>query len=177
VNDVTYIKSYVTVACLKLLTFEKCENSFTNNNTNMKKNEDSPKYVQNVIKRDPLLKSTENGFSTKVGRNLKKLIIMASLAGIGLFLNGCVGGYIATEPSYAVVSVRPPQPTNAYIWIDGDWAWNNQTHLYVQRTGYWEKPRQSQIYVSGHWQSSPRGKYWVAGHWQKQTRQSNHGSR
>jgi hypothetical protein len=143
----------------------------------MKKNEDLQKNIQDAINCKLLLKVVETGFNEKIGKHLKMIIYLTSLAGIGLFFNSCVGGYIITEPTYTVLSVRPSQPSNAYIWINGDWAWSNQTHVYVQKTGYWEKPRQGQTYVSGHWQSSPRGKYWVAGRWQRQTRQMDRGSR
>jgi len=97
----------------------------------------------------------------------RKLFFLASLAGIGLFFNGCVSGYVVTEPSYTVY-VRPAQPSQVHFWIDGDWRWNSQSHRYVQNRGYWGKPRQSQTYVAGYWQSAPQGKYWEKGHWQKQ---------
>jgi hypothetical protein len=141
----------------------------------MKKIEGLQKDVPGAIKGDFLFRRSKTEANARVGRNLRKFIILTSLAGIGLFFNGCMGGYIITEPAYTVVSVRPPQPSNVHIWIDGDWAWNYQTHAYVQKTGYWERPRQGQTYVSGHWQSSPRGKYWVTGRWQRQGRQMGHG--
>ena len=97
---------------------------------------------------------------------------MASLLGVGLLFKSCIGGYIATEPVY-VQSPRPPQPSNLHIWIDGDWTWSRQTHTYVQRNGYWEKPRPNRTYVAGYWQTSPKGRYWKSGHWQKQ----NHNNR
>ncbi|MGD0343215.1 MAG: hypothetical protein ABSA76_16055, partial [Bacteroidales bacterium] len=122
-----------------------------------------------AIKREPLLNTAGTGVNAKFSRHLKKFVYMTSLAGIGLFFNGCMAGYIASEPTYVEVS-RPPRPSNLHIWIDGDWAWNYQTHVYVQKAGYWERPRQSQTYVSGHWQTTPRGKSWAKGHWQRQSR-------
>jgi hypothetical protein len=104
----------------------------------------------------------------------RKLFLITSLAGLGLLFNSCVTGYVETEPSY-VVMVRPAQPSNVHIWIDGDWRWNSQSQRYVQNTGYWEKPRQSQTYVSGYWQSAPKGKYWQNGHWQNNGNQKNNG--
>jgi hypothetical protein len=98
--------------------------------------------------------------------NFRKMFFIASLAGIGLLFNSCVAGYVETEPSYVVIN-RPAQPSNVHVWIDGGWGWSNQSHGYVQRTGYWDKPRQGHTYVSGHWQSSPKGKYWENGRWEK----------
>ena len=103
---------------------------------------------------------------------LKKLIFISSIAGVGLFFNGCAAGYVATEPSYVEYS-RPQRPSDMHIWVDGDWAFNRQTHAYVQRNGYWAAPSQGRVYVSGQWQSTPRGKYWSKGHWQKRGRDEN----
>jgi hypothetical protein len=143
--------------------------------TKMKKNGGLEKDIQEVIKSEPLLNAADSDVNVKVGGYLKKIICLTGLAcllGIGLFFNGCMAGYVATEPSYMQYD-RPPQPSNLYVWIDGDWAWNNQSHVYVQKNGYWTKPRQNQTYVSGHWQASPKGKSWVRGHWQKQNSRDN----
>jgi hypothetical protein len=141
----------------------------------MKKNEGLEKDIQGTIKSEPLLNAADSKVNGKVRGYLKKIIYLTGLAGllgIGLFLNSCMGGYVATEPSYMSYN-RPQQPGNLYIWIDGNWSWNNQSHGYVQKTGYWTKPRQNQTYVSGYWQASPRGKSWVGGHWQKQNSRNN----
>lgn len=135
----------------------------------MGENEDLQKDVQDAIKLKPLLNAAETGVNTKVGKNLKKFIYLTSLAGIGLFFNGCMAGYVATEPTYVEVS-RPARPGNDYIWINNDWVWNRQNHVYVQNNGLWEKPNQRKTYVSGHWQASPRGQHWVSGRWQRQSR-------
>jgi hypothetical protein len=134
----------------------------------MKKNEDSKKEVQNAIRREPLLNAAGTCAKSKFSRHLKKFVYISGLAALGLFFNGCYVGYVATEPSYVEYS-RPPRPNNLSIWIDGDWGWNNQTHVYVQRAGYWEKPRQNQTFVAGHWSTTPRGRTWAKGHWQRQS--------
>lgn len=102
----------------------------------------------------------------------KKLIYLTSLAGIGLFLNSCTAGYVATEPSYVEYS-RPQRPSELHIWVDGDWSFNRQTHSYVQQNGYWAAPNPGRVYVSGKWQTTPKGKYWSKGHWQKNGREEN----
>lgn len=107
---------------------------------------------------------------------LKKLIFMASLAGIGLFFNSCAAGYVATEPSYVEYS-RPQRPSELHIWIDGDWVFNSQTHAYTQRNGYWAAPNERRVYISGQWQTTPRGKYWSKGHWQKRGSNENRRTR
>jgi hypothetical protein len=114
----------------------------------------------------PMMIAAETGVTSKVHNHLKKFIYLASLAGMGLFLNSCMAGYVGSEPVYVEYS-RPERPSNLHIWIDGDWGWNNQTHVYVQRAGYWEKPRQGRSYVKGSWQTTPKGKSWSRGHWQK----------
>jgi hypothetical protein len=138
----------------------------------MKKYENLEKDVQYLIKSELSLNSSETGVIGRARRNLKSIIFITSLAGIGLFLNSCVGGFVATEPAYVEYS-RPARPSALYVWIDGDYAWNNRTHVYVQRAGYWEKPRQNQTFVTGHWQSTPKGKSWAPGRWQKENNKGN----
>lgn len=100
---------------------------------------------------------------------MKKIIYLVILAAGSMLLNSCLAGYVATEPSY-VEYARPERPSTSYIWIEGDYGWNNQSHAYVQRNGYWDKPRQGQSYQAGHWQSTPKGKSWAKGRWQKDDR-------
>ena len=141
----------------------------------MRVNRSLQNVVQEAIKCEPVMNATETSIDTKFGKYLKKFIFIATLAGIGLFLNSCMGGYIATEPAYTVYA-RPAQPSNLHIWIDGDWGWNSRSHMYVQKAGYWEQPRQGQTYVQGTWKTTPRGKSWSKGHWQSTGRKTkNHG--
>jgi len=101
---------------------------------------------------------------------MKKVIFIISLSGVLFLLNGCTStGYVTSEPAYVEFS-RPAPPSQQHIWIDGDWAYNNHNHVYVQRNGYWVKPQHGRKYVSGHWQSTPRGKSWSRGHWQRNNR-------
>jgi hypothetical protein len=142
----------------------------------MENTKDFKNDVDSEIKSNELLKTSETGVITKISRNFKKVIYITSLAGMGLFLNSCVAGYIGTEPSYVEFS-RPARPSTLHVWIDGDWAWNNQTHVYVQKTGHWQKPYQGQTYFPGYWQTGPKGKSWAPGHWQRQNSQGDKGRR
>jgi hypothetical protein len=141
----------------------------------MKKNEDLEKDVQNAILREPLLNAAETSVNTKGCSHLRKFICLVSLAGIGLFFSACMGGYVTTEPVYTSYSV-PPRPSNLSIWIEGDWGWNNSSHMYVQRSGYWTNPRQGKTYVSGQWKSSPQGKSWSKGYWQSNGQKQSKGN-
>jgi len=102
-------------------------------------------------------------------RNLKKFFYLICLTGTGLFFTGCEMGYVATEPTYTE-NVRPAQPSNLHVWVDGDWVYSRQTHGYVRNNGYWQQPSQGRSYVSGHWQTTPKGHYWTKGHWQRNRR-------
>lgn len=138
----------------------------------MKTNEDLQKDVHDEIQSKLLLNAAETSVTSTIRKHVKKAIYITSLVGVGLLFNSCIGGYIATEPTYVEIS-RPPQPSNSHIWIDGDWFWSSQTHTYVQRNGYWEQPRPNHTYVAGNWQTSPKGRYWKSGHWQRQNHQDN----
>ena len=109
---------------------------------------------------------------SSVGKYIRIFSYMVLLVGIVVVFNSCIGGYIATEPSYVEYD-RPQRSSDTQIWIEGDWSWNNQTHVYVQKAGYWDRPRQGQSYVNGSWHSSARGKSWSKGHWQRDAHQGN----
>lgn len=102
--------------------------------------------------------------------------MIASIAGMGVLLNSCSTGYVATQPSY-IEHARPDRPSNLHVWIDGDWSYNRQAHAYVQQKGYWKKPNPNRFYVSGQWETTPKGKYWNKGRWQKKEREENRHNR
>lgn len=108
----------------------------------------------------------ENCVGLKAGKNLKRVIYLASLVGLGLFLNSCSTGYVSTTPTY-VQGIRPANPGNGYIWVNDDWAYNRQSKVYVQNNGNWQKQRPRKTFVPGHWEATPRGNYWVASRWQR----------
>jgi hypothetical protein len=124
---------------------------------------------QDAIRLDPGSTATEMNVISKVGRLMKKIIYITSLAGLGLLGNACTTGYVATEPAY-VEYTRPPRPSTNHIWVDDNYEYSRQNHAYVQKNGYWKKPGNNSAYIPGHWQSSPRGQYWVQGHWQRNRR-------
>lgn len=157
------------------VTFNEFQNKF-NNKPKMKKNEKLQNEIHYAISRKPLLNIRETGVYARVGKYIKIFSYMFLLTGIGLVFNSCMGGYVASEPSY-VDYARPQRQYDNQIWIDGDWGWNSQTHLYVQKAGYWDRPRQGQTYIKGNWQTTQRGKSWTKGYWQKDSRQKGNQQR
>jgi hypothetical protein len=141
----------------------------------MKKIEDLTNTLRGN-KSESLLSLNEHKTNTNISRNLRKIVLITGLVCTGIFFNGCMAGYVATEPTYRHAD-RPPQPGNSYIWIDGDWTYNHQTHSYVEHNGYWRQPSQGRTYVSGHFQSSQKGYHWIKGRSVKQNNQKNHGKR
>jgi hypothetical protein len=138
----------------------------------MSKNEIFQKDIQKATIQEPFSDAAGNSGSLKLINRMKKALFLICLAGTGLLFNGCVAGYVESEPVYVEYS-RPAPPSSMHIWIDGDWSYNSNSHGYVQRAGYWEKPRQGQNYVSGHWQSNPKGKSWSKGYWEKNGQKRN----
>jgi len=148
------------------------DQDITNYKTAMKKNETLQNEIHSALHREPISRLQSIGLNLKIVRYARIFSYMVLFMGITLIFTSCMGGYVASEPSYTEYA-RPQRPSETHIWIDGDWGWNNQTHLYVQRAGYWERPRQGQTYVAGNWQTTQRGKSWNKGHWQKDARQNN----
>jgi len=134
------------------------------------------KDFEEAINYSPLSGSTKAGFISKIGKNMKKIIFIGSMAGIGLFLNGCMEGYVASEPTYTEYP-RPLRPSEFHIWVDGDWVYNQSSRVYVQKSGYWTRPQQNRVYIQGSWQSTPKGKHWQKGRWEKNGQQNNRRSR
>lgn len=143
----------------------------------MKKNEESfKKEVQEVINHEPLLKAAKTSAKVKSGKYIKMLIYSICLAGIGIVFNSCMAGYESSQQPTYMAYERTPQPEGTHVWIEGNWNFNNQTHVYVQRAGYWDKPRQGKRYVEGSWQTTQHGKSWSKGHWQNDNdKKDNHG--
>jgi hypothetical protein len=129
------------------------------------------------ISNEPAINAEASVNNRKIFKRLKRVVYLTSMAGMALIFNSCMVGYVATEPVYVVEVSRPPRPGNQYIWVDGDWSWNRQSHSYVQRNGYWRRSGQGQQYVAGHWQASPQGNRWAKGYWQKEGRQDNNRKR
>ena len=138
----------------------------------MKKNEELQNEIHYAISRNPVSNIQETGAFARVGKYMRIFSYLLLFTGIGIFFTSCMGGYMATEPSY-VDYARPQRQYDNQIWISGDWGWNSRTHVYVQKSGYWDRPRQGQSYVEGRWTTSPRGKSWTKGHWQKDNKNNS----
>jgi hypothetical protein len=132
---------------------------------------DYSKMVADLIQNE-----TRNGIYPRIGKYMRIFSHVVLFIGLTIALNSCYGGYVASEPDY-VDYARPQRQYDNQIWIDGDWGWNSQTHLYVQKAGYWDSPRQGHTYVKGNWQTTQRGKSWNKGHWQRDNHQKNNHQR
>lgn len=93
---------------------------------------------------------------------MKKIILLVALISTLSLLTSCDAGYVAVQPSY-VESVRPNQPGVDFVWIEGDWIWNNHNRSYSHGNGRWERPERSKNYTPGHWNSTPHGYKWQSG--------------
>ncbi len=135
-----------------------------NKNINVK--EELQNEIHSVYGRSTYFISWVTEVYSKSARSLKLVMFIILIFVTGMVFNSCAG-YVETEPSYIEID-RPLRPSESHIWIDGGWRWDRGSHKYVQRQGYWAKPKEGNTYVSGHWQGTPRGKKWVDGGWQKE---------
>jgi hypothetical protein len=152
-----------------------------NSNQIMKKNEELKQVLEYSIMVSDLVENEARvGIFHKFGKYMRIFGYLVSLTLVAMIFTSCMGGYMATDPSYNYQYqeyARSPQPAYASIWIEGNWNYNNQTHVYVQRAGYWERPRQGQSYVAGSWQTTQHGKSWTKGHWQRDNSQNGNNQR
>jgi WXXGXW repeat (2 copies) len=97
---------------------------------------------------------------------MKRIIFLTLLASALFLTNACNRHYAETEPVF-LDAPKPTRPSEAHVWIDGDWAWNKDMYAYVRKDGYWVVPNKGRTYVAGHWSKSRAGHYWVPGQWRK----------
>ena len=96
--------------------------------------------------------------------NMKKIIQVIALLSLSFMLSRC-------EPSSVTVGARldapyyerPVQPYPDYVWIDGDWYWQNGHYVY--RNGYWAAPRRNTHWQTGIWIQHGSGWRWQRGRW------------
>ncbi len=110
----------------------------------------------------------------KMQKNIRKFLYLIIFTGFGMLFNSCAGGYgyVSSEPDYQFNYTRPESPAEGYIWINGDWLWDNSSRTYIRQPGYWTRPRTGRTYDAGRWASSPEGKYWIRGRWSKENERS-----
>ncbi|MGX7668911.1 hypothetical protein [Flavobacterium pedocola] len=96
---------------------------------------------------------------------MKNIIFSIRFIVLIIFFDSCSVGYVSEQPRYVEVS-RPPQPGNTYVWIEGNWYWNNRTNMYVQSEGTWMIPNRGRTYVPGYWKRTGNGYRWVSNKWQ-----------
>lgn len=114
------------------------------------------------------------GAFIKLKKYLKIFLYLAIFTGAGTLLNSCAGGYgyVSSEPNYDYEYARPEAPGAGYIWIDGDWLWDNNAHTYVHQRGYWARERHNRSFEAGHWEDRPQGKIWIKGRWSRENERS-----
>ncbi len=81
-----------------------------------------------------------------------------------LFVGCLAEGHVAEVPCFEEVK-RPPKINENDVWIEGNWIWNRNNHLYTHSNGYWHKHLAGRAYSQGYWQQRPRGLHWVLGYW------------
>jgi hypothetical protein len=134
-------------------------------------------FVYSSMASDLVKNETHYGVNNKkTGKYARIFSLLLFFTSIGILFTSCMGGFVASEPSYSEYA-RPQRQYDNQIWIAGDWGWNSQTHVYVQKAGYWDAPRAGHSYVEGRWQTTQRGKSWTKGHWQKDNNQKGHNQR
>lgn len=83
-----------------------------------------------------------------------------------LFFDACSPAYVASQP-LDNDEVRPHSPSNAHVWIGGNWKYNHASRLYNKGNGHWVMPRRGRTYFQGQWNSDSKGYYWIPGRWEK----------
>ena len=98
-------------------------------------------------------------------KHLKKLLVLMVVL-FSVSLSGNAQIYVRIRPPVPVI-VRPPQPSQAHVWIEEDWQPRGRNYRYSG--GHWvSPPRRGSSYTPGHWRTSRRGNVWVKGSWRNE---------
>lgn len=72
---------------------------------------------------------------------------------------------MAPPPPPAVAQATPPTPGPNYVWVNGEWVWNNGWYW---SGGYWLLPPfRGGAWVGGYWERGPHGWVHYGGHWRR----------
>jgi hypothetical protein len=67
-------------------------------------------------------------------------------------------------PPPEVVVTRPPRPSRLYVWVEGHYAVESGSWVWVG--GRWVRPEhRGAVWVPGHTRQRGRGWVWRPGHW------------
>lgn len=86
--------------------------------------------------------------------------------------------YVKQQPQYVVVPQAPPPviverrpapPSEAYVWIDGYWNWDNTRYTW-QRGRYVVPPDRDAVWVAPRYDRDTHGYRYSPGQWARQNR-------
>jgi len=92
-------------------------------------------------------------------------------------LHEAFAGPISLDPESAVIVPKMPPgaieeiPPEAkpegenVIWIDGYWAWDEESEDFIYVSGVWRVPPQGRRWVPGYWTEAEGGYQWISGFW------------
>jgi WXXGXW repeat (2 copies) len=73
--------------------------------------------------------------------------------------------YVKVRP-VVPVTVRPPQPSPAHVWIDEEWEPRGKDYRYAG--GHWATPPHRGYHrTPGRWRHSNHGDVWIQGSWRR----------
>ena len=72
---------------------------------------------------------------------------------------------VAPPPPPAAAQPAGSAPAPGYVWVDGEWIWNNGWYW---SGGYWLwPPYRGAVWVGGYWRHGPYGWVRYGGHWRR----------
>ncbi|MGO8701846.1 MAG: hypothetical protein ACLQVY_29545 [Limisphaerales bacterium] len=72
---------------------------------------------------------------------------------------------VAPPPPPAAAQAPPPAPAPGYVWVNGEWVWNNGWYW---SGGYWLwPPYPGAVWVGGYWHRGPSGWVRYGGRWRR----------
>jgi len=78
---------------------------------------------------------------------------------------------VQQAPPAVIVEHRPYPPSEAYVWIDGYWNWDNQRYNW-QGGRYVIPPQAGVVWIAPRYEKDTRGYRYTAGRWTKRNEDS-----
>jgi hypothetical protein len=94
---------------------------------------------------------------------MKKIVFGLSLFVFVFLFTSCGPSYVDRDRPAEAVYLRPPPPSDNYVWVSGDWVWSGKK--YAWHEGHYETRRVGYRWFEGHWINSRGGWVWIRGRW------------
>ncbi len=94
---------------------------------------------------------------------MKNRFLSALIVSGMMVMTSCTPQGVVPERPLEIVSERPVSPGPDYVWVDGDWVYEN--HRYQWHEGRWDHAKSGRQWQKGHWEQVKKDGNGIKGRW------------